>query len=198
METRVLNGGGGAGTRDNKNGRKGRGDLCSQCCGFISPAQMADAVSEAEGWLLTSLLLGGFAGLRTAEMLRMDWADVDADAGEIHVRPGVMKDSGGFSERIVDFTPPLERRRKGLSGSGRLIPVSSRMFYARRKDFATALGWPNWPDNALRHSFATYHLGMTGNPGVTAFQMGHTSPAMVQRVYAVPARRADWQDWWAL
>jgi len=50
-----------------------------------------------------------------------------------------------------------------------------------------AWGTHSWPANALRHSFATYHLGQCGNPGTTAFQMGHTNPAMVQRAHAVPA-----------
>jgi integrase len=53
-----------------------------------------------------------------------------------------------------------------------------------------------WPDNSLRHSFATYHLGRAKNAGLTAYQMGHTSSAMVQRVYSVPAAMADWQAWW--
>jgi hypothetical protein len=36
------------------------------------------------------------------------------------------------------------------------------------------------------------------NAGKTAYQMGHTNPAMVQRVYAVPARKADGAAWWAI
>jgi hypothetical protein len=33
---------------------------------------------------------------------------------------------------------------------------------------------------------------------VTAFQMGHTNPSMVLKVYAVPARKANGAAWWAL
>ncbi len=154
-------------------------------------------------WLRAVVLLGGFAGLRSEEMRRMRWEDIDTESGQIHVRPGVQKDTSGLGidERIVDFTAPLDRRKKELLGNGNLVPekIKWRHFDQERNSrIVTALKWEKWPKNCLRHSFATYHLGECKNPGLTAFQMGHTSPAMVQRVYAVPARMADWKAWWAL
>ena len=166
---------------------------------ILTVEQMRSVLSvEMDNWTRACVLLGAFAGLRTEEMLRMDWSDIDTEAGEIHIRPGVMKDSGGFFERIVDFTEPLNRRKEAFSGTGKLVPVTSRRFHYARKALALALGWPIWPDNCLRHSFATYHLAMSHDPGKTAYQMGHSSPAMVRKVYAVPARRADGAAWWAL
>lgn len=166
---------------------------------IMTPDQMRTVLAvPMDDWLLASILLAGFAGLRTAEINRMHWEDIDTKTGQIHVRPGVMKDSGGYDQRIVDFTKPLTRRKDALKGSGKLVPFSVETFHERRTVVAKAIGLAAWPDNCLRHSFATYHLGMTGNPGTTAYQMGHTSPAMVQKVYAVPARRADWKAWWKL
>jgi integrase len=150
------------------------------------------------GWLRATMLLGGFAGLRTAEMLRMNWEDIDVKTGEIEIRPGVGKDTGGFLERIVDFTDPLTRRKDQLTGKGKLVPIPKDEFHAMRRGIVAGLGWPAWPDNCLRHSFATYHLAVSKNAGVTAFQMGHTNPSMVQRVYAVPARKANGAAWWAI
>jgi integrase len=123
---------------------------------------------------------------------------VDLKAGQIHVAPGVMKDSGGFDQRIVDILEPLKRRRAWLAKQkGPIVPMESETFHEhRRKECRAVLA--KWPDNCLRHSFATYHLGRAKNAGLTAFQMGHTSSAMVQRVYAVPAAMADWRAWWAI
>ena len=149
-------------------------------------------------WLRAAILLGGFAGVRSEEIRRMDWADIDTKAGEIHIRPGVMKDSGGFFERIIDFTPPLSRRKNALKGKGKLIPVVTKTFHLQRAAVARLAGLDPWPANCLRHSFATYHLARSRDPGKTAHQMGHSSSAMVRRVYAVPARRADGAAWWKL
>lgn len=144
------------------------------------------------------LLLGGFAGLRTEEVERMNWSHVNTKSGQIHVPPEAMKDSGGFDQRIVDFTEPLKRRRAWLKKqTGKIVPVASETLHAHRRRACRPV-LSEWPDNCLRHSFATYHLARAKNAGLTAYQMGHTSAAMVQRVYAVPAALADWRAWWAI
>ena len=166
---------------------------------ILKPDQMRALLElELPDAVRAYLLLGGFAGLRTEEMLRMDWASVDCKTGQIHVAPGVMKDSGGYDQRIVDFTQPLTKRKAWLrKQSGPVIPMASETFHTHKRRACQAV-LSSWPDNALRHSFATYHLARAKNAGLTAFQLGHTSAAMVQKVYAVPAARADWKDWWAL
>lgn len=166
---------------------------------ILTPEQMRLLLElELPDYVRAYLVLGGFAGLRTEEMLRMDWGSVDCQTGQIHVAPGVMKDSGGYDQRIVDFTEPLRRRRAWLrKQSGPVIPMASETFHGhKRRVFQGVLA--TWPDNCLRHSFATYHLARAKNAGLTAFQLGHTSAAMVQKVYAVPAAMADWRAWWAI
>jgi integrase len=167
---------------------------------ILTPGQMAELLDlELPDHVRALLLLGGFAGLRTEEIERMDWSCVNTKSGQIHVPPGVMKDSGGFDQRIVDFTEPLTRRRAWLrKQSGKIIPVASETLHTHRRRACAPVVGKSWPDNCLRHSFATYHLARAKNAGLTAFQMGHTSAAMVQKVYAVPAALADWKAWWAI
>jgi integrase len=146
-----------------------------------------------------SILLGGFAGLRSIEIQRMNWEDVDVKAGQIWVRPEVSKQHHGMMDRIVDLTEPMVRREKFFTGKkGRIVPGSARAHYEERRRLAAKLGWDGFPENSLRHSFATYHLARCKSAPLTAFQMGHSSPAMVQRVYAVPAARADEKAWWEI
>ena len=144
---------------------------------------------EMPEWLLSCICLAGFAGIRTEELLRMDWADVDWKAGEIHVRPGVQKDSGGWTQRYVTILPALARRENELTGP--VVPTYRRAFFDLRRGLGI-------PPNALRHSFASYHLALCGDAGKTAHQMGHTSPAMVYRIYARAVRKADTERWWNL
>jgi integrase len=55
---------------------------------ILTPDQMRAclAATVGERRLLAYIALGGFAGLRTDEVLRQDWADIDWAAGEIYVR----------------------------------------------------------------------------------------------------------------
>ena len=166
---------------------------------ILTPDQMKALLAlDLPDHVRALLLLGGFAGLRTEEVERMDWSHVNTKSSQIHVPPGAMKDSGGYDQRIVDFTEPLKRRKAWLAKqSGKIIPVASETLHThRRKACAPVLAV--WPDNCLRHSYATYHLAKAKNAGLTAYQMGHTSSAMVSRVYAVPAALADWQAWWKI
>jgi len=165
---------------------------------ILTPVQMRDLLkAKMDDDVRALVLLGAFAGLRTIEVARMDWEDIDFKTRQVHVRAEVSKQHTGMLERVVEVTDPLFRRRDFFKDkAGRIVKGSLEALHERRRKVALGLGWEGWPDNALRHSFATYHLGRCGNAGVTAYQMGHTSPAMVQRVYAVPAVRADWVAWW--
>ena len=165
---------------------------------ILTPEQMREFLDAPMGDDVRALvLLGGFAGLRTVEVGRMLWEDIDTKTKQIHVRAEVSKQHDGMLERIVDLTEPLMKRRKFFEKKkGKIVRGSLEALHERRRKVALGLGWEGWPDNALRHSFATYHLGRCGNAGMTAYQLGHTSTAMVLRVYAVPAKRADWRAWW--
>ena len=154
-------------------------------------------------YLRASILLGGFAGLRTVEVLRLRWEDVEK--GQIYIGPEVAKQKKkGNRERLVDMTEPLKRRAKFFAGKrGQIVPVKAEDFYEERRDLvkrlrkAGVVQWKVFPENSLRHSFATYHLGRSNNPGTTAYQMG-TSIQLVINTYAVPARRSNWRAWWRI
>ena len=165
----------------------------------LKPEQMRALLDlELPDSVRALLLLGGFAGLRTDEVARMDWSHINTVTEQIHVPQGAMKATGGLDQRIVDFTEPLKRRKEWLAAqSGRIVTVTNWTLHHKRRRWCAPV-MAEWPDNCLRHSFATYHLARAKNAGLTAYQMGHTSTAMVQRVYAVPAALADWQAWWAI
>ena len=158
---------------------------------------------EMSDGLRAWFLLGAFGGLRSIEVARMRWEDIDAAAGQIEIRREVSKQSSGLPERIVDFTDPLKKRAKFFNKKkGEIVPANSLRLYRERAALMQRLceegkiPWSKFPENALRHSFATYHLAKGQDAQKTAHQLGHSSVAMVLRVYAVPARKADWRAWW--
>jgi integrase len=60
-----------------------------------------------------------------------------------------------------------------------------------------AAGIENWPVNALRHSFASYHLARGQNAAQTSLQLGHAESAILFRHYrelvTAEAAEAFWQ-----
>jgi integrase len=55
-----------------------------------------------------------------------------------------------------------------------------------------------WPNNCLRHSFASYHLAHFRDAAKTAFEMGHESPKLLYQTYGNCVTRREAEQWWGL
>lgn len=153
---------------------------------ILTPEQMSSLLGAAGVEMRACLCLGGFAGLRTSEILHSK-ITVDVDGGEIHIEDG--KTGGRYvavKQVFTRFWP------------GHHLPPSQRVYYRHLRTIVESLGWKEWPENCLRHSFASYHLAMWEDAGKTAFQLGHTSPQMVYKAYARAVKKADAVRWWGL
>jgi integrase len=142
---------------------------------ILKPEQMRACLEAAAGErrLTAYLCLGGFAGLRTVEILRQRWDDIDWMAGEIYVRQP--KRVAGWRPRHVEILPALRRHLEPLAlKEGAILPGGQPVLYALRRTLRDKLGcWPRWPQNTLRHSFKTYHAAYFQNLPKTQRQMGH-------------------------
>jgi integrase len=172
---------------------------------ILTPAQFRALLApESSQWvnhyMRAWIVLGGLAGLRTAEILRMDWSCLNFEAKEIHVPPtAIKKTRGGMRERYVTMLPAFLACMIGPQPEGPIIPVAETTFHYHATRIAErVLSAKEWPHNCLRHSFASYHLAMWEDAGKTAHQMGHTSSQMVHQNYARAVRKADAVEWWAI
>ena len=165
---------------------------------ILTPDQMRACLEAAGGnrKLLAYLALGGFAGLRTEEILRQRWEDIDWGHGEIYVRQP--KRVGGWRPRQVEILPALRRHLEPVAlKDGKIIPGGQRTLYLLRRAMMDQLNWESWPDNCLRHSFKSYHYAHFGSNEKTAQQLGHAGGVSFY-VYGSPVVKADAESWWEL
>jgi len=123
------------------------------------------------------------SGLRLAELLSLDWADVDLDQARMRVM------GKGRKVRLVPLTDPARDLLAELGGASRQGPVfpgrTGRL--GRRtveRDVADALAsvghsGADWP-HALRHSFATHLLDGGADLVSVKELMGHANLAATQ------------------
>ena len=112
--------------------------------------------------------LGLFAGLRTAELFRLDWQSIDLKRHTIEIASDVSKTR---EHRYVKIAPNL---RAWLSPYKRANgPVTAPAWRWHRNAAREAAGLVKWPDNGMRHSFGSYHFALSNNAPVTAAEMGH-------------------------
>ena len=134
----------------------------------------------------------GFAGLRTEEVLRQQWSDIDWAAGEVYVRQP--KRVGDWRPRHVEILPALRRHLERLAlKEGKVLPGGQRTLYLLRRALMDKLGWETRPNNCLRHRFKTYHAAHFRDLPRTQLQMGHADSSLTHYVYGTPAPAG----WWA-
>lgn len=146
--------------------------------------------------LLRLFVAGGLCGLRRAEIMKLDCAQVDSGRGEIHVMK--MKTAArGIRERYV--TVPANAKTwlqwLDLPSSGPFIGRTERNMRNRRNALVKAMNLKEWPHNVLRRSFGSYHLAAFQNAALTAEMMGHTDAETTKAKYRV-ARRKEVADAW--
>jgi integrase len=139
------------------------------------------------------LAIGAFAGLREAEIKRLDWAEIDQRRGHIEVTSSKAKSA---RRRIVEMQPNLREWLRSYAGmTGAVVPVNARKkLDAIRK----AAGLARWPKNGLRHSFASYRLGATHDAPRVASELGHTSPHMRYSTYRELVLPEEAERYWKI
>lgn len=160
--------------------------------GILTPAQMSVLLKNASERLIPLLVIGGFAGLRSAEIFRLDWEEVDFEQSHIEIKSGKAKTA---QRRLAPLLPNLMAWLKPYRG--RTGPIcETDEIETERRELVKKLEM-EWPHNALRHSFASYRLATTSEASKVALEMGN-SPQMIFRNYRKVVTEAQATDWFEI
>jgi integrase len=170
---------------------------------IYTPAEVSLLLTNATERLLPFFAIGAFAGLRSQEIMRLDWADIRFEQNFIEVAAAKAKTA---SRRLVPLLPvlaawllPLRKQSGHVVGYTRNDVLSeARQRFCKsgiKIDGETAPF--RWKPNALRHSYASYRLAEIKDAARVALEMGN-SPAMLFRNYRELVTEAQAAEWFAL
>jgi integrase len=155
------------------------------------------AVASAVPRLLPAEAIRMFAGLRRAEVERLDWSQVWVARRLIEV--GAAK-SKTRMRRLIDIEPPLHGVLEATAReSGPVVPPNYKeLLY----DVQRAGGWRDdhgstWPENCLRHGFVSYHLALYHDAARTELQAGHERATMF-RNYRELVTEEEAAEFWTM
>jgi integrase len=146
---------------------------------IFTPEEMERLLLAAHARILPLVAIGAFAGIRSAEIHRLDWEDIKWDRGHIEIAGKKAKTA---ARRLVPLPDNLKAWLTPWRGeTGKIISIT---------DYAGALGDTavkakipgGWRQNALRHSFISYRVAETGDVARTSLEAGN-SPKMIFRHY---------------
>jgi integrase len=158
---------------------------------IFTPEQMERLLSNAPAHLIPIYAIGGFAGLRTAEIGRLSWTSVNLDRRIIELRAGQAKTA---SRRIVPISDNLASWLDQLPREGMIVPDEDRFrqatAFAKKLDLA-------WPHNVLRHSYISYRLAHIQNANQVALEAGN-SPTIIFKHYRELVSLESAEQWFAI
>jgi integrase len=158
----------------------------------LKPTQLALLLNKANPMHQLFFALGAFTGIRSAELLRVEWSEVNFEKGHIEVKARKSKTA---TRRLVPIQPNLMLWLAPYRGS------TGKLFRSRRTvDAAIAFAKEQgieWSSNILRHSYATYRLSIMPDAARVALEMGN-SPAKLFTNYRELDRENHAPAWFAI
>ena len=170
---------------------------------IYTPKELRMLLSNAQAKLLPFFAIGALAGLRSQEMMRLDWGDIRFEQGFIEVAAEKAKTA---SRRLVPLLPalaawllPLRQKSGQVVGYKRndvLCEARQRFCKNGIVEGGTVFEFI-WKPNALRHSYAIYRMADIKDAARVALEMGN-SPTMLFRNYRELVTEKQAAEWFSV
>lgn len=154
---------------------------------ILTPQEIEQITTTAEtyqgGSCAAAVGMMLYAGIRPHEVARLTWAQVDLQERAIYILPQHSKTGGA---RRVTVHKPLQRiLRKRKGEDNELICPANWLHHWRELRHAAGWGSPahRWPQDALRHTFASYHLSHFRSYAELQLEIGHRDATLLRTRY---------------
>jgi len=157
-----------------------------------TPGQFHQLMSNATGQLRLFIGIAAYTGLRTSEILKLEWSDIKSEYIEVRAENAKTR-----ARRLVPIIPALKTLLGTASEISGLIWSGGKSMH--RKQMAklySELGIDK-ERNILRHSFISYRLAETGDENQTAQEAGNT-PDIIFQHYRELVTRDEAKEWFKI
>ena len=160
--------------------------------------------------LLGAITLGLFCGIRVEELKRLNWADVhDRDETPVVTISGKIAKKRrirhvDIPENALQWLSLCNDRNGNVAKNKHSSDHEKRFrkllrFAGFGKVDEKGIWKSGWDNNAMRHSFGSYHYALHGNPLETARQLGHKSSDQVLfDHYRALAKKSDGEKFFSI
>lgn len=159
--------------------------------------ELASLLKYADASLLPFVAIGAFAGLRSAEIERLDWREIDLVQGHIEITAANAKTASRRLAPVTDnlkaWLTPIHRK------TGRVFALSTSGGHLteRLQKLAKKAGLTGWKKNGLRHSFISHRVSDIQNVSQVALECGN-SPSIIFSSYRSVVTAAEAKKFFAI
>ncbi|HUD48277.1 MAG TPA: site-specific integrase [Candidatus Baltobacteraceae bacterium] len=166
-------------------------------------AEMNEILITARPEMIPCLAIAGFSGLRTAEIQRLDWSEINVAERHIEIKASKAKTAARRLAPITDnlaawldpYVKPAGKVTE-FESSWKQISRLVEEINRERKEHGNAAKFV-WKHNGLRHSFCSYRLGSIKNAAQVALEAGN-SPQMIFGHYRQLVTESEAAKWFAI
>ena len=180
---------------DNPAANSAKAKVVEAAAGILSVEETSRLLENAPEKLVPYIAIGAFAGLRRAELERLDWKEIDLQSHLIEVTASKAKSA---RRRFVKIKPNLLLWLKPYAKPcGPVTPSNHRKLLERAR---RAAGIQKWPSNALRHGFVSYYLAHFKKAGAAelALELGHKNANLIFQHYRQLVKPQDAKRYWSI
>jgi integrase len=162
--------------------------------------EMSELLAVVRPEMVPWLAIGAFGGLRSEEIHRLDWREINLAERYIEIKASKAKTA---ARRIVPITDNLAQWLIPFAReSGKVIEFVTWWLQIKKTiEVINAKRSPEnkfeWKRNGLRHSFCSYRLAVIKNAAQVALEAGN-SPQMIFRHYRQVVSEAEAAKWFAI
>jgi integrase len=161
---------------------------------IFTPEELRKLLHAATPRLATAIAIQAFAGVRTAELMRMTWNDIERRKGHIEVSALNAKTA---SRRLIPIHKNLSvwiQQRE--METDRIWPVIQSEFYEQLAKLAKKVE-VTYNKNALRHSFISYRIAESQDIAATSLEAGN-SPKVIFQSYRELVTPDEGKEWFRI
>ena len=180
---------------DNPVAKTAKAKVIESAVGILTADETSRLLENTPDQLVPYVAIAAFAGLRRAELERLDWKEVDLPSRLIEV---TARNAKSARRRFIKIKPNLLLWLKPHTQlRGPVTPQGYRELLEKARKAASIKTWPN---NALRHGFASYYLAHFKKAGAAelALELGHTNSNLVFQHYRQLVRPTEAKHYWSL
>jgi integrase len=173
----------------------------------FTPQELRDLLSVAEGQPKLAIVIGAFTGIRSAEMLRLNWENFNWEEGVIDIGCDQTKTASRRLVPILDslsawIQPFVKRHGPVLNYSLPVCLAEAFATTAKKADVTRRTEDPGavplkWKQNGLRHSYASYRLAVVEDVSKVSLELGN-SPQKVFSNYRKVVTKSQGNLWFGV
>jgi integrase len=160
----------------------------------FTAAELRALLHTASPRVATCIALQAFSGMRSEELLRLTWADLERRRGFVELVAGKTKTQ---ARRLIPVLPNLAQWLSIAPHFGEKVWSHSKPYFFEELQKAAGKAEVPWKTNGLRHSFISHRVAMTQDVAKVALEAGN-SPAMIFRHYRELATEAEAAEWFGI